>query len=416
MPGQFVTRIWPSDPARDAPPRHRRACRYDVHLPDPLRSIAVRIDGSLAALVSETEQALLRLNGDGGEALRPLARLLLRTESIASSKVEGMQFGVRALARAEVSALQGADVAPTAREVLANIAAMALAVETATDRPLVDVAQILAIHQRLLETSAQARHAGHLRTRQNWIGGNDYTPCGADFVPPPPDHVPSLLADLCDAINDASLPPLVQAALIHAQFETIHPFVDGNGRTGRALIHVVLKRRGLTPHFVPPISIVFADAQGAYVQALTRFREAGDAGIATWIEHFADATRRATRLASAYLQLVRTVQDRWRARLHTMPNPPRSDATVWTLVEWLPASPVMSASMAIEATGRSKSRVYDAIDQLVDVGALQPLSGARRNRAWEAPELLDLIAQLELGELHAVDAPSSADSDPDAHE
>lgn len=120
----------------------------------------------------------------------------------------------------------------------------------------------MVIHARLMAHVVNAqRIAGVLRTTQNWIGGNDYNPCGADFVPPPPQHVGALLIDLCAAINDETLPPLVQAALVHAQFETIHPFADGNGRTGRALVQVVLRRRGLAPDYVPPISVVLANAK-----------------------------------------------------------------------------------------------------------------------------------------------------------
>ena len=126
MPGRFESRIWQSDETRNAPPRHRRACRYEVHLPDHLGDLEVRLDGELAALVSEAEQALITLNSDGGSALTPLARLLLRSESIASSKVEGMQLGVRELARAEAKAESGSVPGTTALEVLANIDAMVL--------------------------------------------------------------------------------------------------------------------------------------------------------------------------------------------------------------------------------------------------------------------------------------------------
>jgi hypothetical protein len=93
---------------------------------------------------------------------------------------------------------------------------------------------------------------------QNWIGGSSFNPCSAAFVPPPPDHVAGLIEDLCAFANDDSLPAVAQAAIAHAQFETIHPFVDGNGRTGRALIHVILRRRGLASRILPPVSLVLA--------------------------------------------------------------------------------------------------------------------------------------------------------------
>ncbi|HEV2643919.1 MAG TPA: Fic family protein, partial [Candidatus Elarobacter sp.] len=270
----------------------------------------MQLNASLAGLVSEAEQSIRQLNDEGGPALGPLGRLLLRTESIASSKIEGLQLGVRELARAEARADAGITPGSTAVELLANIDAMVLAVDEAADAETFRVPEIVAIHQRLLEHAPYRHIAGRVRTQQNWIGGNDYNPCGADFVPPPPEEVDRLLADLCATINDETLSPLVQAALVHAQFETIHPFGDGNGRTGRALVHVVLRRRGIAPRFLPPISVVFAGARDRYIAGLTSYR--GD-GVTEWIEHFAVATVRAARLARVYIEAVRTLQEQWRA-------------------------------------------------------------------------------------------------------
>jgi Fic family protein len=369
-----------------------------VHLPERLGGLEIRLDGALAALVSEAEQALIALTTEGGPALAPLARLLLRTESIASSKVEGLQLGVRELARAEAKAESGTAPGATAREVLANIDAMVLAVESAAESTRFGEQEILAIHRRLLENTMHHRIAGHYRDSQNWIGGNDYTPCGADFVPPPPDLVAPLLEDLCDAINGELLPPLVQAALVHAQFETIHPFDDGNGRAGRALVHVVLKRRGIARDFVPPISVVFAGARARYIDGLTRFRDEGDAGVNAWIEYFAAATLRAARLARSYIASTRALQEQWRECLRAQSTVPRADAAAWAIIDLLPALPMVSAPVATAMTLRSKSRVYEAIEQLVVAGVLMPLSSGQRNRWWEAAGLLDLIGELESGE------------------
>src|SRR6185312_3044513 len=120
-------------------------------------------------------------------ALVPLARLLLRTESIASSKIEGMQMGVRELARAEAKLDSGQKTSQTALDVLANVDAMLLAIDEAATASKFGIAQITAIHKRLMERAENKRVAGNIRTQQNWIGGNDYNPCGADFVPPPPE-------------------------------------------------------------------------------------------------------------------------------------------------------------------------------------------------------------------------------------
>jgi Fic family protein len=394
MPGRLIPKTWRFDPTLDAPPKYRRACRYDAFLPDPLSSLALNLDASLGGLISEAESSLARLNAIGGPALAPLARLLLRTESIASSKVEGLQLGVRELARAEAKAESNIAPGSTAAEVLANIDAMTLAIDTAASAAQFDQADIIAIHRRLLEHGPHPASAGRIRPSQNWIGGNDYNPCGADFVPPPPEHVVGLLDDLCSAINDDTLSPLVQAALIHAQFETIHPFDDGNGRTGRALVHVVLRRRGIAPHFVPPISVVFAGAKDRYVAGLTQFREDH---VASWLEYFAAATDRAARLAAGYIASVGDLQERWRMKLRGTGRGPRADAAVWAIIDMLPAHPVISVSVATTASGRARSRVFEAVEQLVSAGVLIPVSAGKRNRWWEAEGLLTLVSRLEAG-------------------
>ena len=346
-------------------------------------------------VVSDAENAIRELNASAQPALSPLARLLLRTESIASSKVEGLQVGVRELARAEVRIETGQTVGPTVLDVLANVDAMQLAVDAATEVDVFTTDQITAIHDRLLGSVPNAgRVAGKIRDTQNWIGGNAYNPCGADFTPPPPEYVGPLLDDLCAAINDETLPPLVQAAIVHAQFETIHPFEDGNGRTGRALVQVVLRRRGLAPDYVPPISVVLANARDRYIAGLTAFR---DDRIEEWVEHFAAAAAGAAKLAESYLHSVRDLVTYWRACLKKLPNAPRADAAAWAILDVLPAHPMLTAPVAAAATGRAKTAVYGAIRQLEAAGVLIPLSTSPRNQSWEAVGLLDLLADLEEG-------------------
>ena len=399
MPGRSVPQVWEHNPTIYAPAKYRRACRYETFVPDRIADIQLRLEASVAGIVSEAEDAIRRLNNSARPALAPLARLLLRTESIASSKVEGLQLGARELARAEARAEAGGKAGPTAIEVLANIDAMELAVHAAAAAHRFDLDDITAVHRRLMETAPNAEVAGMLRTRQNWIGGNDYNPCGAEFVPPPPDHVAPLLSDLCVAVNDELLPPLVQAALVHAQFETIHPFDDGNGRTGRALIQVVLRRRGIAPAYVPPISVVMARARERYIAGLTAFR--GD-GIGDWIEYFAGAAASAAHLARDYLGAVGRLLEHWRARLSASAAP-RADAAAWAVIDVLPAHPIITAPVAAAATSRSKAPIYQALRELESAGVLIPLSEHRRNRSWEAAGLLDLIGGLEAGEVPPVD-------------
>jgi Fic family protein len=389
-----VERRWAGDPARYAPARHRRACDYATFEPAPLSGDQFGLPAATAGVVSDAERAVAGLNAARTRALDPLARLLLRTESIASSRVEGLQADPRGLARAEARGDAGGGVGPDTREVLANIDAMQLAIEDTSVAGRLTVDGIRAVHAALT-AGHPAGIAGVIRTEQNWIGGNDHTPCGADFVPPDPAGVPALMDDLVAFASEEDLPPLVQAAIAHAQFETIHPFADANGRTGRALVHVILRRRGLAPVFVPPISVVLGGRRDRYIDALTAFREGR---VAEWLEHFAVAAARSAQLATAYLGAVGRLQDAWRARLRETVNP-RADAAAWDLIDALPAHPVVSVPIGVTATGRTRPAVNTAVDMLARAGVLHPLSAARRNRSWEADGLLDLVARLEAGEL-----------------
>ena len=393
MPGRLVHRTWASDPTIYAPPKYRRACRYDAFIPDLIGALPFSLEASIAGLVSEAEHAIRSLNDKARPALAPMARLLLRTESIASSKVEGMQIGARELARAEARVESGQKASTLAIEILSNIDAMVLAVEEPSNAKRFGIGEIIAVHQRLMQRAENRAIAGKIRTRQNWIGGNDYNPCGADFVPPPPEHVTGLLDDLCEAINDDRLPPIVQAGLVHAQFETIHPFDDGNGRTGRALIHVVLRRRRVAPEYLPPVSVVLAAAKERYIEGLTAFR--GD-DVGAWVEQFAAAASRAAHLARGYVDEVEGLMEDWRSRLSAS-SAPRAGAAAWAIIDVLPAHPMITAPVAVAATGRAKAAVYQAIEQLRAARVLVPLSESRRNQAWEAAGLLDIVASLEAG-------------------
>jgi Fic family protein len=374
-----------------APPRYQHGFSYEAFVPDEVSGFDEAIVAGLVGLISAAEEEIRSLNDRARPALKPLAHLLLRTESIASSKVEGLQVDLRSLVRAEVDTARrvGRDL----EEVLANVDAMELAVEEASLVEAVTLESILAIHRALLNRAMPAI-AGQIRTKQNWIGGNDHNPRDADYVPPPPSEVPRLLEDLCELCNSVHLPPLVQAAIVHAQFETIHPFVDGNGRTGRALIHVVLRRRGLAPSYVPPISVFLASKRAWYIEGLVHYR---DGDVEAWLERFAVAVAGAASLAGHYLEQVTVLQQEWRERLRRV-HALRSDAAAWAVLDVLPGFPVITVPVAVAATGRSKSATSVAMGQLVDAGVLAPVSRGGRNRAWEADGLVDLLGRLERNE------------------
>ena len=397
MRGAYVERTWTADPALHAPPRYRRACAYRAFVPGPIEDLGIHLEGGVMALIAEAEARIAALNQSMSPALVPFARLLLRTESVASSKVEGIQADAASLARGEVAHDTGRPIGQDVTGILANVDAMQFAVETATEHPTIEPRHLKEIHRVLLARSVPDR-AGRFREGQGWIGGNDYNPCDAAYVPPPEDRIEALIHDLCAFSNQDRLSPLVQAAIAHAQFETIHPFDDGNGRTGRALVQVLFRRRGLAPAFVPPVSVVLAAEKQRYIDGLIAFRE-DDLG--RWLETFASAAARSADLAQSYLRDVADLQDRWRARVRESVKM-RADAAALRLIEILPGYPVITVAVAVaalEAIGQTRSRaaVQVAVSQLEGAGVLHPVSSSKRNRAWEADGLLELITRLEAG-------------------
>jgi Fic family protein len=395
---QQLTAIWRAAPDAFGPRKHRRPCEYTAYVPDLLTKHTLDLSTELAADVADTERALAAFEGAPNDGLEQLARFLLRAEAVASSKIEGLQINSRRLARHEARVAAGIpDRDATADAVLGNVMAMQHAVDDVATADTVQLQHLLDIHAALMEHSDQPDIGGQVRMSQNWIGGNDFNPCQAAFVPPPPDHLPQLMDDLCVFINRDDLPATVQAGLVHAQFETIHPFADGNGRTGRALIHVVLKRRGLARHFVPPISLALATRAGAYVGALMQFRYVGDAdspdaqaGIRDWLDLFLSATRRATADAVNLQGLLQQVQQDWRTAAR-----PRSGSAADRLLSQLIANPVVTADDVIHLTQASRSAAFAALDSLSTAEVLRPIGDQQRYRMFEAPRVFEVLTDYE---------------------
>jgi len=359
------------------------------------------LDGDVAADVADAESAIARLNVAATSLIdtEALARILLRAESVASSKIEGLEVGARRLLRAE--AARGMGDAPsdvTALEVLGNIDAMVAAIRSADEGEPVTLELLLDLHRRLLAGTRLEAHGGRLREVQNWIGGSDYNPCSAAFVPAPPELVEELMVDLVAFSNSNSLPAVAQAAVAHAQFETIHPFIDGNGRTGRALIHLILRRRGLAPRVLPPVSLILATWAKDYVGGLEASRYQGSSttraaheGTNLWIGRFAGACSRAAADATSFEHRAQAIEAAWRDRLDKVRDRSASDL----LLRALAGAPVVTVSSAADLIGRSFVQTNQAVGRLVEAGILNQVTVGRRNRAFEAPDIIDAFTDLE---------------------
>ncbi len=397
---EYVKELWGPEPG-GLTRRDRRPCEYSTYIPDRLAGRRFLLDGETAAEIADAERAIQRLNTDATTLvdIEVLARILPRAEAVASSRIEGLVIGSRRLLEAEAARDRGewtTDV--TAAEVLANVDAMVRAVELSGEGIDITPDVLRDIHRSLLAGCPCEQYGGYFREEQNWIGGSNFNPCSADFVPPPPGLVEDLVGDLCEFCNDDSLPAVAQAAIAHGQFETVHPFIDGNGRTGRALIHLVLRRRGLAARIIPPVSLVLATFAGDYVEALGAYRYEGDessdqaaAGVNAWVSLFAGACVRAVSDATGFDERMRGLEAAWRERIGRI----RRGSSTDLLLRVLPGAPVLTVTVASRLLGRSFNAVNNAMDELLLAGVVRKVTVGKRNRAFESTEVIEAFTDLE---------------------
>ncbi|WP_164703142.1 Fic family protein, partial [Modestobacter sp. KNN46-3] len=262
---------------------------------------------------------------------------------------------------------------------LGNVRAMRAALDLAGD---LSPSTILAMHAALLD-EVEPTIAGRWRTDQVWIGGDSYGPHGAAFIPPVADDVPALIDDLVTFARREDVPVLVLAAVSHAQFETIHPFPDGNGRTGRALIHALLRRYELTRAVTVPVSAGLLSEVDGYFAALTAYRE-GD--INPIVSALADGALTAVVNARQLVADLHQVRARWDDVVLA-----RRDATAWRVADLLVRQPVLDAATIAREVGVSPGNALRALEPLVAAGVVTEFTGRARNRLWQATEVLTAV-------------------------
>lgn len=380
--------------------RHaRRAQAYDAFVPATVADVDLSLVGATAADVADAERAVARLDGVAGrvEGFESLSRSLLRSEAVASSWMEALRVSHRTLAEAEHGA-PGATY-DEARRVVANVWAMALAVDLgSTGRPL-EIDDLLSMHGMLMSGSTlriDHERAGVTRDGPVFIGG--VSPETAEYVGPPHDEIGRLLNDLIVFLNDRQdLSGIVLAAISHAQFESIHPFHDGNGRVGRCLIHTVLRRAGLTGNVFVPLSVVLARRGREYVDGLNAFRRDDLDG---WISQFATWTTAAANAAEHFGVAIEQLGLRWNGQLadHRAAEGRRAvrrDAAVIRLIRELPGMPVLQINDVADRLDITWMAAKLAVDELEHVGVITNVSAGRRNRVYHVPELFSLVARFE---------------------
>ncbi len=363
----------------------RQTGRYRSTIPARIRDWAPPLPSDLGADIEDATRALTDFNqytlhrlGAEASAIGPMSAILLRTEGASSSQIENLTVSAKQLAMAEI----GAGDSPNSRTVIGNVRALEAAVALSDD---LSIDTILAMHRELLRhQSGMEAHAGRLREELVWIGRGSAGPLLADFVAPQHEQVTAALEDLLVFASRADLPALLQIAVSHAQFETIHPFVDGNGRTGRALVQSLLRSTGLAAHTTVPLSAGLLRDIDGYFASLNAFR-LGDA--APIVRSFAGAAR----YAGATGKRLVTALDQQLADAHTLLTGVRKHSAARRLLPQLIAQPIVNTEYVTQTLAIDAATAHRALQTLTERGVLIERTGKRRGRAWQHSGILEVL-------------------------
>lgn len=376
-PVALEERPWSSRLDQPMSRRARLASRgpYRAAVPPPIEIAIPQVDPDVLAAADDAGRELARFDAEAGHIAAPFASILLRTESASSSEIERITSSAKQIALADL----GVSRAPNANLVLANVRAMTAALDLADH--LDDVA-IIEMHRALLAEAAPDI-VGGWRGEQVWIGGGGFSPHQAAFVPPHHDRVPGLMKDLVDFLRRTDLPVIVHAALAHAQFETIHPFPDGNGRTGRALVQGMLRAGGVTRNVAIPVSAGLLSRVDDYFAALTAYRAGDPSPI---VARLVDASFRAIDNGRILVDTLAAVRAQWLDDTRA-----RAGSAARRLLDLLLRQPVIGIAHAARQLDVSTVSARSAVVRLEEAGVLTRANSGSRNRLWQAPEVLDAL-------------------------
>ena len=359
-PVEFERLTWLISEGGDAR-RSTRANQYDSAIVPEIATHDLYLPSECALVSEDVRTAIAAFDVRVGDTLAPLESLLVRIESSASSKIENVAAPVPELLMAETGENQARSVADVMGNVDATTAAIVLSDEITPET-------ILDVHRALL-IGTHPVLAGRWRHEPVWIGGYSGGPPAAEYVPPAASRVPAAIEDLSEFASRTDMPVFVQAMIMHAQFETIHPFADGNGRVGRALIHALLRREGLTKSATLPISAGIVSQKHRYIEALTQYRTGSFVPI---VELGADATFAALRNANHLFDDVVRMRDRWSQRTASI----RSTALVHDVVDQLLHHPVVDVTGVAERCDASPESARRALRQLVERDVISRIPSA----------------------------------------
>jgi Fic family protein len=347
---------------------------YSAAIPAEVARCSLELSRDALASSTDAANEVARYDAEMGGEIAPFAAVLLRSESAASSQIENLTASARAIAEAEI----GERTRGNASQVVGNVAAMSAALALADE---LSAGAILEMHGALMR-GTEPQIAGKWREEAVWIGGSHLGPHGALFVPPRSDRVPGLIDDLVRFMDRHDLPVLAHVAVAHAQFETIHPFPDGNGRTGRALMHAMLRGKGLTRNVTVPVSAGLLVNLADYFGALTAYREGNLEPI---VAQVTTASYAAITNGRELVQDLRAIREDWKHRVRA-----RRDAAAWRIADLLIRHPVLNVRFVSDELGIAAPNVYRSLEPLMAADVLTS-SGNQRDRVWRAQEVLAAV-------------------------
>ena len=358
--------------------RRKIGSTYQAAVPSFIAEQEVTLPPEVETRIQEVLVLLGRFDGEQRAKGYQLPNLLLRSESSASSQIESLTSSARNVALAELS-----DSAPAnARLVAGNIAAMNRALDLPDG---ITVEGILSIHEALINRSGQT-FGGQLRDQQVWVGGTPYSPHGATFVPPVAERVPSLLEDLVAFASRRDVGPVAKAAIIHAQLETIHPFIDGNGRTGRTLIHKVLRDEGALTYATLPVSAGLLHNIDAYLDSIAGYQQGDIAGV---VSQLADALELSCQVGYRASRELDATMEEWES---TMTE--RRGSRIRELPALLVRQPVVDVAFVARELSISPRAASSLVNKACEYGMIRPMGNRRRGEFYQSDAILAVLDQI----------------------
>ena len=364
--------------------RRKIGSTYRAAVPLTISGLSLSFSQDINDRIVDITTMLARFDAEQRARGYDLPALLLRSESAASSQIENLTSSVRNVAIAEIS-----DQAPkNAQLVSGNIAAMKRALLTDGD---LDIDSILAIHRVLINRCGQT-FGGALRDEQVWVGGSAFSPHGALYMPPRAERVPAYLDDLVAFACRADVNPVAKAAIFHAQFETVHPFIDGNGRCGRALVHKMLKDEGLLGQTSLPVSAGLLHNIDGYMASLDAYH---DGDYEAPVIQLLDALEIACVVGKMAAKRLDGVIEMWSSALTQ-----RKGSSIYRLIDVLVEQPVVNRSYLADRLQITTRAASSLISTACEHGMLRPVSKSQRATFYQSDDVIEVLE--DISDMHSL--------------